>query len=326
MKRREFITLLGGAAATWPLAVRAQQPIPVVGFLTSNQAAGIQDRLAAFRKGLAEIGFIEGKNVSIEYRFAELHLERLSALTMDLVRRQVAVIFSSGADMPTLVAKGATSTIPIVFATAYDPVKTGLVASLNHPGGNVTGATVIASELGPKRLELLRELVPKARVACLMVNPDNPGAEPDIAIVQAAARAVNLQIHVVNAGTEEEIDKTLTSLSELKPDVLLVAPDPLFQNHRKKVVAMVARQRVPAIYYSRDFPVDGGLISYGASFTDLYRQCGIYVGRILKGEKPADLPVVQPTKFELVINLKTAKALGLTVPPQIVARADEVIE
>jgi ABC-type uncharacterized transport system substrate-binding protein len=328
MRRREVISLLGSAAAAaLPRAARAQQgAMPVVGLLSSNQAAAVPHFIAAFRQGLADIGFVEGKNVAIEYRFAEQRLERLPALTMDLVRRQVAVIFTSGADVPALVAKGATSTIPIVFVTGYDPVKSGLVASLNRPGGNVTGATVIAGELGPKRLELLRDLVPKGRVAGLMVNPNNPSAEPDIADVQAAARAIGWRIHVLNASSESEVETAFATLAELKADGLLVNPDPLFQNLRRKIVAMVARQAAPTIYYTRDYPVEGGLMSYGASFTTLYRQGANYVGRILKGEKPTDLPVLQPTKFELVINLKTAKSLGLDVPPMLLARADEVIE
>jgi putative tryptophan/tyrosine transport system substrate-binding protein len=326
MRRREFIAGLGSAAA-WPVVARAQQPaMPVIGFLTSNRSAAVPHYTAAFREGLAETGFVEGRNVKIEYRFAEQHLERIPALAVDLVRRGVAVIFSSGGDVPAMVAKGATSTIPIVFVSGYDPVKIGLVASLNRPGGNITGATVIAGELGPKRVELLRDLVPQVRAAGLMINPNEPNAESDIASAQAAAQSIGLQIHILNADSEQDVEKIFTTLVDLRADGLLVYPSPLFQNLRQKIVAMVARQRVPAVYYSRDYPAVGGLISYGASLTGLYRQGGIYVGRVLKGERPANLPVVQPTKFELVINLGTAKALGLPIPPAVLVRADEVTE
>jgi putative tryptophan/tyrosine transport system substrate-binding protein len=326
MRRRDFIAGLG-SAAVWPVVARAQQPaMPVIGFLTSNRSAAVPHYTAAFREGLAETGFVEGRNVKIEYRFAEQHLERIPALAVDLVRRGVAVIFSSGGDVPAMVAKGATSTIPIVFVSGYDPVKIGLVASLNRPGGNITGATVIAGELGPKRVELLRDLVPQVRAAGLMINPNEPNAESDIASAQAAAQSIGLQIHILNADSEQDVEKIFTALVDLKADGLLVYPSPLFQNLRQKIVAMVARQLMPAVYYSRDYPAVGGLISYGASLTGLYRQGGIYVGRVLKGERPANLPVVQPTKFELVINLGTAKALGLPIPPAVLVRADEVTE
>ena len=317
MKRREFITLLGGVAA-WPLAARAEQSaIPIVGFLSTNQSAAVPHFTAAFREGLAEAGFIDGKNVTIEFRFAEQRLERVPALAMDLVRRQVAVIFTAGGDVPAMVAKGATSTIPIVFVTGFDP---------NRPSGNVTGATVIASQLAAKRLELICELAPRARVIAMMANPSNPNAEPDFAEARLAARALGQEIHMLSAGTEQEVEAAFTNLAQSSVDALVFDPDPLFTNLRRKIVTLVERRALPAIYNSRDYPDAGGLISYGASFTGLYRQGGIYVGRILKGAKPADLPVVQPTKFELVINLKTAKALGLDVPPNLLARADEVIE
>jgi putative tryptophan/tyrosine transport system substrate-binding protein len=326
MQRRDFIKVLGGVAAAWPLAARAQQPaIPVIGFLHAGSAATVPQYHAAFREGLAEAGFIEGKNVSIESRFADQHLERLPALAMDLVRRQVAVIATGGGSVPPMIAKGATSTIPIVFVMGLDPVKSGLVASLNRPGGNVTGATVIASQLGGKRLELLRDLVPAMRLVAVLINQDSPNAETDVTDLQAAARTLGIQIEFLKASDEREVDMAFISLAQSKADALLLDPDPLFTTLRQKIVAQAERQTVPAIYYSREY-TDGALISYGASFAVAYRQAGTYVGRILKGEKPADLPVVQPTKFELVINLKTAKALGLTVPPALIARADEVIE
>src|SRR6516162_3430044 len=327
MKRRDFITLVGGAAAAWPLAARAQQPaMPVIGFLSSRSAGQSAGVVAAFRDGLAEAGFIEGKNVAIDFRFAEGHLERLLALAIGLVRRGVAVILTAGGDVPAMVAKGATSTIPIVFVTGFDPVKSGLVTSLNRPDGNLTGATVIAGQLAAKRLGLLHELVPSVRLVAVLLNPNDPNAEADVADAQVAARALGQQIEVLPAGSEQELEVAFTSFSRLKADALLLEPDPLFTDLRNKIVALVERQRIPAIYYAREYTAAGGLLSYGASFTDLYRQGGVYVGRILKGAKAADLPVVQPTKFELVVNLKTAKALGLTIPPGVLAIADEVIE
>jgi putative ABC transport system substrate-binding protein len=327
IRRREFIGLLGGAAAGWPLAARAQQAaMPVVGFLSANLSAGFPQYTAAFRQGLAGAGFVEGKNVAIEFRFAEQHLERVPALAMDLVRRQVAVIFTAGGDVPAMVAKGATSTIPIVFVTGFDPVKSGLVASLNRPGGNLTGATVIAGQLVAKRLELLRELVPAARVVAMLANPNSPNAEAGVADAETAGRALGQEIHVLPAGNEQEVEAAFTALARLKADALVIDPDPLFANLRAKIVALAEQRALPAVYYSREYADAGGLISYGASFTSLYRLGGIYVGRILKGAKPAELPVVQPTKFDLIINLKTAKTLGLTIPPGILAIADEVIE
>jgi putative ABC transport system substrate-binding protein len=327
MQRRDFIKVIAGSAVAWPFAARAQQPaMPVIGFLSTNQSAATPHFTAASREGLAQEGFTDGTNVAIEFRFAEQHLERLPALAMELVRKQVTVIFTGGGDAPAMVAKGATSTIPIVFVTGFDPVKSGLVASLNRPGGNLTGATVIAGPLAAKRLELLRELVPTARAVAVLINPNNPVAETDTAAAQATGRTLGHEVHVLSAGNEQEVEAAFTTLSQLKADALMVDPDPLFQNLRSKIVALVKRRALPAIYYSRDFADAGGLISYGASFTNRYRQGGIYVGRILKGAKPGDLPVVQPTKFELVINLKAAKALGVTIPPAPLARADEVIE
>ena len=326
MKRREFITLLGGAAA-WPLTARAQQPMmPVIGFLSSNRADAIPQFTAAFHEGLSAAGFVEGKNVSIEYRWADAHLERVPALALDLIRRRVDVLFTSGGDVPILVAKGATTTIPIVFITASDPVAMGFVASLNRPGGNVTGVTFIAGELGPKRVELVRELLPKAVVVGLVLNPNIPNAELDAADMETAARGLGLKTHVLHAISDQEIEAAFAKFAELKIDALLVIPDPSFQSRRDQFVRLAARYAVPAIYYSREYVAAGGLVSYGASFTAAFRLAGNYVGRVVRGAKPADLPVWQPTKFELAINLKTAKALGLTVPPSLLARADEVIE
>ena len=325
-KRREFITLVGGAVA-WPIAARAQQSVmPVIGFLSANRSDAFPNYIAAFHEGLAEGGFVEGKNVAIEFRFAEQRLERVPALAMDLVRRKVAVILTTGGDVPAMVAKGVTSTIPVVFLTGFDPVKSGLVASLNRPGGNLTGATVIAGQLVAKRLELLRELVPAARIVGVLANPNNPNADGDMAEAQTAGRALGQEIHVLLAEREQEVDAAFTTLALLKADALVLDADPLFANLRGKIIALVERRALPTVYYSREYADAGGLISYGASFTGLYRQGGIYVGRILKGAKPAELPVVQPTKFDLIINRKTAKALGLDVPPTLLARADEVIE
>ena len=326
-RRREFITLLGGAAA-WPLAARAQQPaLPVIGYLgVSSFDALAADRLGAFRQGLQLSGFTEGKNVMIEYRWAQGHLERVSSLVMDFVRRQVAVILTTGGNVPPLVAKGATTTIPIIFMTAADPVSSGLVPSLNQPGSNVTGATVIAGLLGAKRMALLRELSPSARKVGMLVNPNNPQSDPETADVHAAAQVTGQQITVLQAANGEEIDKAFATLEQLKLDALLVNPDAAFMPRRNQFVALAARYAVPTMYYAREYVDAGGLVSYGASFTWLYRQGGIYVARILKGERPADLPVVQPTKFEFVINAKTAEALGLTVPLPLLGLADEVIE
>jgi putative ABC transport system substrate-binding protein len=328
MRRREFITLLGGAAVARPMAARAQQPaMPVVGAVwTANRNFATERYTLAFRDGLAEMGFTDGRNVAIEHRATEGHLERLPRLMVDLVRRPVAAIFVAAGDVPALVAKGATRNIPIVFLTSSDPVRSGLVASLNRPGLNATGVTTIGGPLAAKRLEMLHELVPGAATFGLLINPNNTNSEPDTMDVRAAARTIGLQIHVVEAGNSDEIDRAFASLTELKAGALLVGTDPLFFAGRDRFVTLAARHSVPAIYWAREFPDGGGLMSYGASIARGIRQCGSYVGRILKGENPADLPVVQPTKYELVINLKTAKALGLTVPDQLLARADEVIE
>jgi putative ABC transport system substrate-binding protein len=327
MRRRDIIILLGGAAAAWPLVVRAQQStMPVIGFLSGASPAAFAHLVAAFHEGLAEAGYVEGENVAIEYRWAEGRYDRLPAFAADLVAREVTVMVASGGDRPTLAAKAATSTIPIVFTGSDNPVKFGLVASLSRPGGNVTGMQGFTSELEVKKLELLHELLPDARMIAMLVNPDNPSAEPDTKDVQAAASAIGKQIRVLEASSEQEIDLAFETLVQQRPDALLVGHDPFFNSSREQLVALAARHAVPAIYEFREFVLAGGLMSYGNIIADNYRQAGIYAGRILKGEKPADLPVQQATKFELMINLPLARTLGIEIPRSILLRADEVIE
>jgi putative ABC transport system substrate-binding protein len=324
--RRKFLATLGGAAATWPLAARAQQPVmPVIGFLNTLSPNNLaQGSLDAFRQGLSAAGFVDGQNVSIEYRWAEGHYDRLPALAADLVRRQVSVIAATGGEPAPQVVKAATETIPIVFMANGDPVASRLVASLNRPGGNATGITIFGTMAAGKRLELLRQLMPRAGIVAYLVNPKNPNQEIDG--VLTAAHALIQQVLVLSASSDEELDAAFMAIAQQQVAALLVASDSFFFDRRERLVALVARQLIPALYYLRAFPQAGGLVSYGNSLTDLYRQTGIYTGRVLKGEKPADLPVIQSTKFEFVINLNTAKTLGLEMPPNLLAFADEVIE
>jgi len=324
MRRRELLLLVGGAV-TASHALRAEQKaMPVIGFLSSEGLGALASRLAALRQGLSETGYVEGQNVAIEYRWAEGRFDRLPALSADLVGRKVDVIVTSGGASSVRAAKNATSSIPVVFLAAGDPVEEGLVASLARPGGNLTGVAFMGIELWGKRLELLSELVPETRALAYLVN-HSPGAERNINAVQEAARAKGLQVRILRAGTESEIDAAFASLAELKAHALLVG-SPTFLSRREQIVALAARYAVPTIYDWREYVAVGGLISYGTNLADMYRNVGTYVGKILKGAKPADLPVQQPTTFELVVNLNTAKALGLTIPPSILARADEVIE
>jgi putative tryptophan/tyrosine transport system substrate-binding protein len=326
--RREFITLFGGTAAAWPLAARGQQPaLPVIGSLYGVSAAEWASPMAGFRRGLSEWGFEEGRNVAIEYRWAEGQFDRMPAMAADLVSRKVAVILVGGNLDGVRAAMAATQTIPIVFTTAANPVTTGLVASLNRPGGNATGVTVFAGELGPKRLELLHELLPTAKRIALLVNPKVPVVmQDDIQGAQTAARRLGLEIVVVEGGSENEIERAFATAAQDRASALQVGNDAFLDGRRKEIAALGLRHALPTMSLTRDAVAAGSLMSYGSNRADVYRQAGLYVGRVLKGERPADLPVLQPAKFELVINLKTAKALGLEIPPTLLARADEVIE
>ncbi len=322
MKRREFVALLGGAA-TWPLAAQAQQP--VIGFVSARSPSESASVVAAFRQGLGEAGYSEGQNAHIAFRWAEGQYDRLPSLAADLVDRQVAVIAAFGPPA-ALAAKAATSTIPIIFGVGVDPLAVGLVASINRPGGNVTGATFFSAPLAEKRFGVLRELLPKMELLAFLMNPEYPDIQSQVKILEATAGALGQRLAVLPAATVEEIDAAFASMAQHRANALMVAGDPFFDANRRHIVASAARQAVPAIYHWREYVVGGGLMSYGASIGDAYRQAGIYAARILKGEKPAELPVVQPTKFDMAINLKTAKALGLVVPATLLALADEVIE
>ena len=326
MNRRAVITLLGGAAA-WPLAARAQQrTFPVIGLLSSRSLAVDTPLIAVIRQGLNETGIIEGQNVTIDYRWAEGQYDRLAGLAVDLVRQHVAVIVAIGGDPSALAAKAATATIPIVFVGATDPVRSGVVTSLHRPGGNITGVSGFMTEMEPKRLELLRELRPHATTTAVLVNPNEPSIEIRVSDIQTAARSVGQEITILNASTIRDIDAAFARLAQMRADALLVAGDPFFFNRAAQLVVLAARHAIPSLYSRREFAAAGGLMSYGSTFNDIYRLVGVYAARILKGEKPGDLPIQLATKLELVINLKTAQALGLAVPPMLLARADEVIE
>ena len=327
MRRRDLIAGIAGLPVAWPLAVRAQQSVmPVVGTMQSGVPDAYAVRLRAFAQGLGDLGFVNGKNVTIEQRFADDQYERLPELAADLVRSQVSVIFASGGGLAPQAAKAATATIPIVFTGGLDPIKAGLVASLNRPGGNVTGVTFLTNALEAKRLGLLHELVPQAGVIGVLLNPKNASAETQRRDLRKSAGTLDVELQIVQASGEDEFDRAFAEFDQAGIRALLVASDAVFTGNAEAIVAQAARRKLPAIYFVRDFAVAGGLVSYGTSFADAYRQAGIYAARILKGDKPADLPVVQSSKFEFVVNLKTAKALGLAIPPALLATADEVIE
>jgi putative ABC transport system substrate-binding protein len=326
MRRREFITLLGSAAA-WPFAARAQQPtMPVIGFMSGRSPDDSMHLVTAFRQGLSEAGFVEGQNIAIEYRWGLGQYDRMPALAADLVNRRVAVLVGVGGDISALAAKRATSTIPIVFGTGSDPIKAGMVESLSRPGGNATGYSLLTNQMEPKRLSMLHDLMPGAAVIGVLLNPNFPPAARQLQDIEEAARTIGQRLFVSKASNDVELSAAFTSLVQQQVGALLVAADPYFDTRRDQIIAFAKQNRLPAIYQFREYAVAGGLISYGPSITDMYRQAGIYTARILKGAKPADLPVVQPTKFDFVINLKTAKALGLIVPPGLLNAADEVIE
>jgi putative ABC transport system substrate-binding protein len=327
VKRREFITLVGGVAAAWPLLAHAQQrPMPVIGFLHSASPGPFARAVDAFRQGLSEAGYVEGQNVAIEYRWAEGQYDRLPALAADLAGGHVSVIVAVAGNAPALAAKAATTTIPIVFVSGGDPVSAGLVASLNRPGGNVTGVSWIATALVPKQMELLRRSVGNAALIAALVNPSYPDHDLQLQELQQGADAIGQEIKVVQAASAHDIDTAFVSLVQMSANALIVANDPFFVNRRDQIVALAAKHRMPAMYFSREFPTGGGLLSYGASLVEAARQGGIYTGKILRGEKTADLPVMQSTKFEFIVNLKTAKVLSLEIPPTVLALADEVIE
>jgi ABC-type uncharacterized transport system substrate-binding protein len=325
MRRRDFIKTIAGGAVAWPLAARGQQPTPVVGFLSAVSQTQTAHLVAAFRRGLKETGFVEGSNVVIEYRFADGEYDRLPAQATELVRRAVDVIVASGPPAANA-ARVATASIPIVFVVGLDPVAAGLVASFNRPGGNATGITLVSGPLGQKRLELVREFAPKATDVAMLVNPLSPDAPPEIRDVQAAAQANGFKITLLNASTLDQLKTAVATLADHRSSALLVGADPFFMVRREQIVALVAQQKIPAVYPFREFADAGGLMSYGTNIANAYRQSGIYAGRILKGAKPADLPVLNPTSFELVVNLKAARTLGLEIPPALHARSDEVIE
>ena len=328
MKRREFISLLGGAAAAWPLAARAQQPaMPVIGFLSSASPNLYSDRLRTFREGLKEAGYVEGRNVEIDYRWAEAHNDRLPVLAAELVHRQVAVIVAAGGTPSALAAKVATTAIPIVFGVAVDPVEVGLVESLNRPGGNLTGVTNLNAEVGPKRLELLHELLPTATIVAVLVDPTSPTlAEAFSRDLHAAAHPLGVQLHVLHATSERDFDAVFATVAQVRASALIIGPGTLFVARSEQLAVLAARHAVPTVFQYRPFAAAGGLLSYGSNETEFYRLVGSYAGRILKGEKPADLPIQQSTKVELIINLKTARALSLTIPLPLLGRADEVVE
>jgi putative ABC transport system substrate-binding protein len=327
MRRREFICLISGGAAAWPLAARAQQSaMPVIGFLSGGEERAFAPNVAGFIRGLKDIGFVEGQNVAIEYRWAEGDYERLPTMANELAHRPIVVLVASGGTAVARAAKAATGTIPIVFATADDPVANGLVASLNRPGENITGVALLSNELAAKRLGLVRELIPQAKSVALLVNTENPESRTIVRVTEAPANSTGTKLIVVNASTQGDLGPALKTALQEHARALIVGADPLFYIHRDQLIALTARDSIPAIYFLREFVAAGGLVSYGTNFADSYRQLGAYVGRILKGEQARDLPVLQPTKFELVINMKTAKALGIVIPAGVLAIADEVIE